>query len=281
VADTLLAHGKRVRVIGRQLERLQRFVQRAAEPFVAVPTDAAAMRRAFADASVAYVMLQPNYIPDSHDFPAFQNALIESIVPALGYSHVSHAVALSSWGADKARGTGPVLGLRRLEHRLNELPRLHVLHLRAGWFMENTIPMIHQLATSGEARGAIRGDLPMPMVITGDIGREAARAMLERTFHGKVVREIQGQRDVSLHEAVRIIGAALGRAAMTYVQDAPEAARRTMVAAGISEHVANLMLEVADALNTGYVHMLEPRSAANTSSTSYEMFADQVLRHSS
>jgi uncharacterized protein YbjT (DUF2867 family) len=44
VGETLLAHGKRVRVIGRNLERLQRFVQRGAEPFVAEPTDAAAMR---------------------------------------------------------------------------------------------------------------------------------------------------------------------------------------------------------------------------------------------
>jgi hypothetical protein len=41
--------------------------------------------------------------------------------------------------------------------------------------------------------------------------------------------------------------------------------------------MANLMLEVADALNTGSVPMLEPCSAANTSPTSYAMFVDQVL----
>ncbi len=43
------------------------------------------------------------------------------------------------------------------------------------------------------------------------------------------------------------------------------------------EHVANLMLEVAEALNTGSVPMLEPRSAANTSPTSYAVFVDQML----
>jgi hypothetical protein len=53
---------------------------------VAQPTDARAMRRAFADTSVAYVMLQPNYIADSDDFPLHQKALIESIVPALARS---------------------------------------------------------------------------------------------------------------------------------------------------------------------------------------------------
>jgi uncharacterized protein YbjT (DUF2867 family) len=109
VAETLLSHRKRVRVIGRNPNKLQRFVRLGAEPFVAQPTDARSMRRAFADASVAYVMLRPNYIADSDDFPLHQKALIESIVPALARSDASHAVALRSWGADKDRGTGPVL----------------------------------------------------------------------------------------------------------------------------------------------------------------------------
>jgi uncharacterized protein YbjT (DUF2867 family) len=146
VADSLLAHGKRVRVIGRNLQKLQQFTERGAQPIVAEPTDIDAMRRAFADVSVAYVMLQPTYIPDSHDFPAFQNALIESIVPAIASSNISHVVVLSSWGADKDPGTGPVLGLRRLEQRLNDLLSLNVLHVKAGWFMENTIPMVNTLA---------------------------------------------------------------------------------------------------------------------------------------
>jgi len=280
VAETLLAYGKRVRVIGRNPNKLQRFVRLGADPFIAEPMDARAMRRAFADAAVAYVMLQPNYIADSDDFLAFQKALVESIVPALARSRASHAVALSSWGADKDSGTGPVLGLRKLEQWLNDLSKVNVLHLRADWFMENTIPMIHALAASQEARGAIRGDLPLPMVSTGDVGMAAARAMLELDFHGKVVREIQGQRDLSLKEALQIIGSALPWPVAAYLQEESAAARRSMLAAGISEHVANLMLEVADALNTGYVHMLEPRSAANSTSTSYEMFVDQVLRNS-
>ena len=42
VAETLLAYGKRVRVIGRNPNKLQRFVRLGAEPFVAQPTDARA-----------------------------------------------------------------------------------------------------------------------------------------------------------------------------------------------------------------------------------------------
>jgi nucleoside-diphosphate-sugar epimerase len=121
---------------------------------------------------------------------------------------------------------------------LGGFDKIDSLHPRQGWgwFMENTIPTIHTLAASQEARGAIRGDLPLPMVSTGDVGMAAARAMLELNFQGTVIREIQGQRDLSLNEAVQIIGSALGRDDVVYVQDKPEAAKRTMRAAGISEH---------------------------------------------
>jgi len=111
VAETLLADGKRVRVIGRNPNKLKRFVRLGAEPFVAQPTDARAMRRAFTDAAVDYVMLQPNYILDSDNFLALQKALVESIVSALARSGASHAVARSSWGADKECGKGRVLDL--------------------------------------------------------------------------------------------------------------------------------------------------------------------------
>jgi uncharacterized protein YbjT (DUF2867 family) len=55
VADSLLVHGKRVLVIGRNLHKLERFVERGAQPFIPAPTEAEAMRHAFADASVAEV----------------------------------------------------------------------------------------------------------------------------------------------------------------------------------------------------------------------------------
>ena len=55
MTETLLAHGKRVRVLGRNLKKLKRFVQQGAEPFVAEPANAPAMRHAYADPSVSTV----------------------------------------------------------------------------------------------------------------------------------------------------------------------------------------------------------------------------------
>jgi hypothetical protein len=46
---------------------------------------------------------------------------------------------------------------------------------------------------------------------------------------------------------------------------------------GMSKNFAELILEMANALNRGHVKMLEPRSAKNTTPTSYETFAREVF----
>jgi uncharacterized protein YbjT (DUF2867 family) len=61
VANTLLDQGKKVRVIGRHAERLQPFVARGAEPFIADVADADALTRAFNGAEGVYAMIPPMF----------------------------------------------------------------------------------------------------------------------------------------------------------------------------------------------------------------------------
>jgi lysine/ornithine N-monooxygenase len=41
---------------------------------------------------------------------------------------------------------------------------------------------------------------------------------------------------------------------------------------GASQSIADLFVEMSEALNSGYVRALEPRSERNTTPTSYEQF---------
>src|SRR5258707_9866797 len=59
IANSLLSEGKKVRVVGRDAGRLQRFVQKGAEAFTATVGDAAALTKAFSGARAAYLMLPP------------------------------------------------------------------------------------------------------------------------------------------------------------------------------------------------------------------------------
>ena len=53
VANSLLSAGKKVRVIGRDLGRLQRFVDKGAEAFTADMSNGAALTKAFTGARAA------------------------------------------------------------------------------------------------------------------------------------------------------------------------------------------------------------------------------------
>src|SRR5579863_9564611 len=59
IADSLLSKGKKVRVVGRDPGRLQRFVRQGAEGFTGDVSDAAALTKAFTGASAAYLLLPP------------------------------------------------------------------------------------------------------------------------------------------------------------------------------------------------------------------------------
>jgi uncharacterized protein YbjT (DUF2867 family) len=273
VANRLLDQGKKVRVIGRNRERLQPFVARGAEAFVADLSDQAAVKQAFAGANAVYAMIPPNVT--STDFRAEQRRVTAAIAAALEHAGVQHAVTLSSIGADKESGTGPVVGLHELEQALDRIAGLNVVHLRAGYFMENTLGQVGAIRAMGKTAGPLRGDLKLPMIATKDIGNAAADSLLTLDFTGKQTRELLGQHDVSMDEATSIIGKAIEKSDLEYVQLPDAMMHPILVQMGMSANLAELILEMAAALNSGHMRALELRSARNTTATSFEAFVKE------
>jgi uncharacterized protein YbjT (DUF2867 family) len=181
-------------------------------------------------------------------------------------------VSLSSVGADKPSGTGLVVGLHRLEQALDRVNGLNTLHLRAGYFMENTLLQAGVIHASGGTAGPIRPDLKLPMVATRDIGAAAADALLRLSFKGHQTRELLGHRDLSYAEATSIIGKAIGKPTLKYTQVPDEQLRPVLANMGMSPNFIDLLLEMAGALNSGYMRALEARSPQKTTPTSFESF---------
>src|ERR1700757_1347975 len=99
VADRLLAKGEKVRVVGRDPKRLERFKQKGGEYYIAEATDSAALTNAFAGAKAVYAMIPPNI--GSPDVRAHEESVSEALRSAIEKSGVKYAVVLSSVGADK------------------------------------------------------------------------------------------------------------------------------------------------------------------------------------
>jgi uncharacterized protein YbjT (DUF2867 family) len=270
VAETLLDGGHKVRVVGRNKGRLEGFTVLGAEIFEANVTDSAALTKAFTGAKAVYTLVPPNMA--SADYRAEQDAVIESVAKALEAAGVTHAVALSSYGADKADKTGPVAGLHVMEERFSKIPKLNVLFLRAGYFMENVLAQVGIIKSFGMMAGPVREDLASPMIATHDIAEAAAGALVKLDFSGKQTRELQGQRDLTYLQAAKIVGAAIGIPNLSYVQLPADQVIQGMTQMGISKNMAGLICEMAEALNDGHMRMLEARSAANSTPTTFEEF---------
>jgi len=275
VAQNLLARQQKVRVVGRNAAHLQAHAAQGAEIFIADVTDAAALTKAFQNADSAYVMIPPN--PASNDPLAYSERAGDAIAIALKNAGVKNVVALSSIGADKNKGTGPVIGLHKLEQKLNQLDSANVLFLRAGYFMENTLPQVPVISKMGAVLGPVRPDLKLPMIATGDIGAFASNALLNPSFRGKQTQELLGQRDITYNDVATIIGKAISKPDLKYAQPTDEQVRPALVQSGMSEQFAGLILELAAALNSGHMRALEPRTSQNTTPTTYENFVAEVF----
>jgi uncharacterized protein YbjT (DUF2867 family) len=273
--EKLLATGAKVRVIGRDAKRLEQLSRQGAEAVVADMTDASALERAFSGARAVYAVMPPNI--SAPEVRAYQEQVTDSLAAAIRNNGIAYAVALSSTGADKTYGTGPVLGVHGLEKKLEAIDGLNALSLRCGYFMENLLPQIGIIQSLGFMAGPVRADVPLPMIATSDIGAAAAESLAKLDFVGKQTRELLGARHVSYTEVAKIIGTAIGKPDLTYRQVPASVLKPPMMQMGMSSNMVDLLLEMSDALNTGHMKSQEPRSARNTTATTLETFVAEVF----
>jgi len=271
IADSLLSKGKKVRVVGRDAGRLQRFVRQGAEAFAGDASNAAALTKAFSGARAAYLMLPP--ITSRED----QERESDAIAQAVTESGLRYAVHLSSYGAHVPEGTGPVTGLHSSEQKLNAIGALHVLHLRAAYFMENNLAAISMIQETGIFGHALLPDLKLPMMATRDVGNYAVQRLLDLDFSGKQTCELLGERDLSMAEATAIIARGIGKPDLRYVQFPYDQVQQVLEQMGMPPKKAAVYIEMFKAINAGVLAAQEPRSRENTTPTSFENFVQDVF----
>lgn len=273
-AGRLLEGGKKVRAVARHPERLAALAKRGAEVAGGSIDDDAFLRRALEGARAAFVLLPPNLSPGIR---AWQDRTAARLGDALEAARVPYAVTLSSIGAQLPAGNGPIAGLHALEQRLDRVPGLSPLHLRPGFFFENHLPWVGMIRGLGMVGSALRADLPIAQIATRDIGEVAARRLLALDWKGRLVQELQGARALTMADAAAILGKAIGKPDLRYVQFPYPDALKGMVQVGLPEEMAALYVEMSRGFNEGHVVMTQPRSAATTTPTTLERWAEEVF----
>lgn len=270
ISENLLSEGRKVRAIARDRKRLQALAEKGAEPFAASLTDNSAMQRAFSGARAAYLMVPTDI--STPDVRSHQQEVGGTYVEAVQKGGIAYLVNLSSIGAHEPEGVGPISGLHHVEQQLNRLEHVHIVHLRPGFFMENFLSLIDLIKSRNIIGTAIRPDVRLPMIATRDIAGFAAQRLLNLDFSGHATRELLGPGDFTMQEATRIIGKAIGKDDLAYVQFSYEEEERSMIAMGFSQDMARSLNEMHKSFNEG-LRAQEKRTADNTTQTSFEEFA--------
>ena len=270
ITTDILSKGQRVRCIARTADNLKNLAAKGAEIEALSLEDTAALSSALKGVDAIFAMIPPNY--QASDFRAFQNAIGTSIAAAVESSKVKFVVNLSSQGAHIPDKTGPIKGLRDQEERLNTMKAVNILHLRPTYFMENLFTNIDMIKEMDIMGSAIRGDMKIPMIATRDIAVYAAERLFKKDFTGITVKDLLGQRDLSMNEAAEIIGKNIGKPGLKYVQFSYADTEKALVDMGFSTDVARLFIEMTKAFNEGLINT--PRTRENTTDTPFEEFAE-------
>jgi len=274
VTELLLRGGEEVCLLQHK-GSLAAFRERGAKVVTGDAINVDDLRSLFGDADAALVLL-PEDVAD-REFMANRSRMSRAIADALRESEVGHVVALSAVGAERTDAIGPPAGLHEFEQRLSALEDANVLVLRSAFYMDNVLANLPLIGSQRINGSAIRGDLRFPMIATQDVAREAAERLMRRDFTGHQVKLLLGPEDVSMREATGMIGGLLGLSDLPYVQFPPDGMKGALLAAGMSDEVASLLVDMQVALNDGRPFGAVQRTAESTTPTRIEEFLRSAL----
>lgn len=275
ITHALLRRGERVRALGRTEGKLVTLAHAGADVLAGDAADPRFLTDAFGGADAVYTLLPTDR--RSSDYYSRQQQEGEAIAQAISDASVRHVVALGALGADLTDRTGLIAGLRAHEERLLRIAHANMTLLRPASFFENFSDQLGLIEQHGMVADSVIPDLAIPMVATRDIADAAVTALTVRDWSGVVVRELLGPRDVTHTEVARILGSAIGRIDLQYVQLSDSDMTAALVDSGCSVSFATLYVEMTRAFNEGTVRPQHGRTRANTTRTRFEDFVKEVV----
>jgi uncharacterized protein YbjT (DUF2867 family) len=275
-AEILLSSGKTIRAIARNAEKLSHLKAKGAEIAVGDSGDANFLSEAFTGAEAVLLMIPSRH--DAQDIKKYQDQLGIAQVEAIKKAGVKNVLLISSQGGHTEEKTGIVAGLARQEVRLNALPDdVNVLSLRPSFFMENTFNSIGLIKNMNINGSSIKPDVKQPMIATQDIAKVAAEKLNNLDFTGKTHLDLLGDRDYTMTEVTKIIGEAIGKPELPYVEFTYADEKNALMQYGISESMADAYIGLYEGINIGQLTQ-GVRNEQTTTATTLEEFANQTFK---
>jgi uncharacterized protein YbjT (DUF2867 family) len=269
VARELLAAGHKVRAIVRSADKAKALASSGAELLSGELGDAAFLTSALRGADGAFLLLPPPP-PDSPDVRALQDRVARAEAAAVAESGIGHVVLLSSWGAEKPSGTGPIVGLHVLEEALKKT-KTKWTFLRAGSFTENLLMMLPAARHQGVLPSFFPPDHKLATIATRDIAAVVVRSLLSPPAASEVVY-VLGSREYSAADQAAYLSKKLGKE-VKLLNLPVSAAAGAMQQGGIGASLAGLFQEMYEGATKGLLGV-EPGHRVEKGSTTLEQALD-------
>jgi uncharacterized protein YbjT (DUF2867 family) len=248
LAERLVAAGHEVTVVSSNPEKEAQIEKLGAKAAIGTVQDVAFLSKAFTEADAVYTMVPP--FLGAADWKKHIASVGENYAAAIKVSGVRNVVNLSSIGAHMPEGCGPVSGLFFVEKAMNELPHVNVKHLRPGFFYPNFLANLGMIKHMGIIGGNYGEGTILTLVYPGDIAEVAAEEMLNLNFSGKSIRYIMSD-EKTTNEVAAILGKAIGKPELPWVNFKDEETLGGMVQAGLPEEIARNYAEMGSAMRSG------------------------------
>jgi uncharacterized protein YbjT (DUF2867 family) len=234
LTEQLLAHGHQVTVVSHHPARAAAIEALGAKAAIGSVEDYDFVRRAFAGADAVYTMIPPDFsVPD---YQAFTRTVRHNYSGAVQEAGVAKVVNLSSVGSALA-GTAPLTAYQNLEAELDALPGLDVLHLRPAGFYSNFYGSLALIREQGILGNNFAGSVRMVLSDPLDIAEAAFDALHAPRQTGSRVLYIVSDEQTG-HEVARLLGQAIGRPDLQWVEFSDEQLLHGLMQAGFSPQAA-------------------------------------------
>ena len=248
LTETLVKAGHDVTVISSNAGRKAAIEALGAHAAIGSVDDAQFLANAFKGADAVYTMIPPTW--NATDWKGHIHNIGKVYAEAIKASGVKKVVNLSSVGAHMPDGCGPVSGLHHAENELNQLDGVAITHLRPGFFYHNLMANIGMIKGMGIIGGNYGDNATMVLVHPTDIAAAAAEELQHTATSGHNIRYIASD-ERSTADVAKVLGAAIGKPELPWINFKDEDNYNGMVQAGLSAEVAKNYTEMGHAMATG------------------------------
>ncbi len=273
--DTLLTSGQPLRVIARDPSRLPAHTRERVEVVPGSHSDADVVTQAFAGADAVFWLAPPN--PQAVSVEAAYLDFTRPACEAIEKHGVSRVVGVSALGRGVALGRNA--GLVTAALAMDDLiasTGVHYRSLAMPGFMDNMLNQVEAIRNQGTFFSTLSGDRKHPTCATRDIAAVAARLLLDDSWTGQDDVPVLGPEDLSQNDLAAIMSEVLERP-IRYQQIPGDAVRATLIEHGMSDAIAQAMLDMFTAKDNG-LDNAEPRTPEFTTPTTFRQWCEEVLK---